>query len=217
MKPVLLRILLSLLLLSPAMALAAQAQTSINASASGYFYAPDGSLALVNIIRTQDANKVVTTELFYTFCGQTNLGVSCQQGDGIIPNSATTGGVNTNVNIPDTFAVQVDTSAVAGYRNKICTQGLDLDGDCLGEVPGTGGLISITWTRTSDWAFINTTMSKSYQLGKVVFTGSSLLDTFSARQSGTVLGVNAASGAVMATSSDSETLQTQFAARKVRK
>src|SRR6266404_5487956 len=105
MKHALLQSLLSLTLLPPA----AIAQT--NANAYGYFYAPDGSLALVDVVRTQDpTTKAVTTELFYTFCGQANLGTSCQQGDGIISNGNTSGGVYTNVNSPDVFSVNVDTS-----------------------------------------------------------------------------------------------------------
>src|SRR5229473_365270 len=107
---VLLRTLLSLVILPPC---AVVAQT--NAYAYGYFYAPDGSLALVNIVRTQDATtRVVTTELYYSFCGQANLGTACQQGDGVIPNGNTSGGVYTNVNSPDVFSVNVDTSTEVG-------------------------------------------------------------------------------------------------------
>src|SRR6266849_3100339 len=197
--------------------LAGSMTAQTNAYAYGYFYAPDGQLALVNIVRTQDATtKLITTELFYTFCGQANLGTACQRGDGIIPNSATTGGVYTNINAPDIFSVQVDTFAVAGYKNEICTQGIDDYADCLGSVPATGGLISIAWTRTNEWANIETSSGKSYKLGKLVFSGSSLLETFSANQTGTVLGVSATSGATMVTSSNSQTLQAQFALRKTR-
>ena len=214
MKRALLQTLLSLILLPP-MALAAHSQT--NAYAYGYFYGPNGNLALVSIVRTQDANKITTTELFYTFCGQANLGISCQQGDGLIPNSAVSGTVNTNLNAPDVFSVQVDTSAVAGYRNVICQQGIDYDANCLGQVPSTGGLIAISWTRTNAWANVSLTQNKSYILSKLSSSGSSALYVFSAKQSGTVLGVSAASDTVMVTSSDSQTLQTQFAAKKVRK
>ena len=107
MKLALARTLLSLMLLPTATAVLAQT----NAYAYGYFLAQDGNLALVNIVRTQDAaTRVITTELFYTFCGQANLGVSCQQGDGLVPNSAVSGGVYTEVNRPDVLSVQVDTS-----------------------------------------------------------------------------------------------------------
>ncbi len=72
MKLALARTLLSLMLLPAA---ATHAQT--NAYAYGYFYAPDGSLALVNIVRTQDATtRMATTELYYSFCGQANLGTA---------------------------------------------------------------------------------------------------------------------------------------------
>jgi hypothetical protein len=215
MKLALARIVLSLMLLPTAVL--ADSQTNTNAFADGYFLAPDGSLALVDIVRTQDpTTNLITTELFYTFCGQAGLGASCQQGDGLIPNSSVSGGVYTNVNKPDVFTVQVDTSTIAGYRNKICSQGIDYDGDCLGEVPATGGLISISWTRTNAWANVETSSGKSYQLGKLVFSGSSLLETFSANQTGTVLGVPATSGAVMVTSTDSQRLKEKFAALKVR-
>lgn len=218
MKRALLRTMLSLLMLPPA-ALAAHSQTiaQTNAYAYGYFYGADGNLALVNIVRTQDpTTKLTTTELFYTFCAQAGLGVSCQQGDGLIPNSAVNGTVNTKIGSPDVFSVNVDTSAVAGYRNQLCTQGIDWDGDCLGEVTATGGLISISWTRTNAWANVQTGTFKNYQLGRVVGSGSSFNYVFSAKQDGTVLGVYADSDAVMSTSNDSQTLQTQFAARKVR-
>ena len=92
MKLALARTLLSLMLLPTAVL--AHSQTTTNAYAYGYFLGPDGSRALVNIIRTQDpATNLITTELFYTFCGQANLGASCQQGDGLVPNSAVRGGV----------------------------------------------------------------------------------------------------------------------------
>lgn len=209
---------IAIALLSLLLPLAAHAQTNTNAYAYGYFYAPDGNLALVNIIRTQDAaTGQITTELFYTFCGQANLGTSCQQGDGIIPNSTVTGGVNTNISAPDVFTVKVDTSAVAGYGNRLCTQGVDGYGECLGAVPATGGLISISWTRTNEWANVSTSTNKSYRLGKLASSDSSLLEVFSAKQAGVVLGVSAASGAVMVTSTDSQALQEKFAAQKVRK
>ncbi len=136
MKLALARTLLSLILL-PTAAVAAHAQT--NAYAYGYFYAPDGALALVNIVRTQDATtRIVTAELYYTFCGQANLGTACQQGDGVIPNGNTSGGVYTNVNSPDTFGVNVDTSAVTGFSNRLCTGGVDREchmdtHECVGQ------------------------------------------------------------------------------------
>ena len=213
MRNMLLRTLLSLVILPPC---AVVAQT--NAYAYGYFYAPDGSLALVNIVRTQDATtRVVTTELYYTFCGRANLGVACQQGDGVIPHGNTSGGVYTNVNTPDVFSVNVDTSAVAGFSNRLCTGGVDDYGDCLGMVPATGGLVAVTWTRTNAWANVETSGIKQYRLGKLTNAGSSLLEVFSATEAGTVLGVSAAGDATMVTSSESQTLLEKFQARKALK
>ena len=215
MKLALARTLLSLILL-PTAAVAAHAQT--NAYAYGYFYAPDGALALVNIVRTQDATtRIVTAELYYTFCGQANLGTACQQGDGVIPNGNTSGGVYTNVNSPDTFGVNVDTSAVTGFSNRLCTGGVDDYGDCLGMVPATGGLVAVTWTRTNAWANVETSGIKQYQLGKLTNAGSSLLEVFSATEVGMVLGVSAVGDATMVTSSESQTLLEKFAARKVKR
>lgn len=207
------RTLLFLMLLPTAV----RAQT--NAYAYGYFLAPDGSLALVNIIRTQDpATNLITTELLYTFCGQAGLGAPCQRGDGLVPNSAVSGGVYTEVNRPDVLTLKVDTSTIAGYRNELCVGGVADFGDCLGSTPATGGLVSISWTRTNAWANIETSSGKSYQLGKLVSSGSSMLGTFSANQTGTVLGVSAVNqgGAVMVTSTDSQRLKEKFAALKVR-
>src|SRR6266852_1046988 len=212
MKLALARTLLSLILLPTA----ALAQT--NAYAYGYFYSPDGSLALVNIVRTQDATtRIVTAELYYTFCGQANLGTACQQGDGVIPNGNTSGGVYTNVNTPDVFSVNVDTSTVAGFSNRLCTGGVDDYGDCLGMVPATGGLVSVTLTRTNAGANVETSGIKQYQLGKLTNAGSSLLEVFSATEAGTVLGVATVGDATMVTSSESQTLLEKFQARKVRK
>lgn len=205
------RTLLFLMLLPTAVL----AQT--NAYAYGYFLAPDGSLALVNIIRTQDpATNLITTELLYTFCGQAGLGAPCQRGDGLVPNSVVSGGVYTEVNRPDVLTVKVDTSTIAGYRNELCVGGVADFGDCLGSTPATGGLVSISWTRTNAWANVETSAIKQYQFGKLANSGSSLLEVFSANQTGTVLGVPAASGAVMVTSTDSQRLKEKFAALKVR-
>ena len=213
MKLALARTLLSLMLLPAA---ATHAQT--NAYAYGYFYAPDGSLALVNIVRTQDATtRMATTELYYSFCGQANLGTACQQGDGVIPNGNTSGGVYTNVNSPDVFSVNVDTSTVAGFSNRLCTAGIDDYGDCLGMVPATGGLVAVTWTRTNAWANVETSGIKQYRLGKLTNSGSSLLEVFSATEAGTVLGVAAVGDATMVTSSSSQTLLEKFQARKALK
>jgi hypothetical protein len=114
------------------------------------------------------------------------------------------------------LTVQVDTSTIAGYRKQLCVGGIDYFGDCLGSTPATGGLVSISWTRTNEWANVETSAIKQYQFGKLANSGSSLLEVFSANQSGTVLGVPATSGAVMATSTDSQRLKEKFAALKVR-
>jgi hypothetical protein len=77
-------------------------------------------------------------------------------------------------------------------------------------------VISISWTRTNAWANVETSGIKQYQLGKLTNSGSSLLEVFSANQTGTVLGVPATTGAVMVTSTDSQRLKEKFAALKVR-
>ncbi len=196
---------------------AAVSHSQTNAFAYGYFTAPDGNLALVNLVRTQDpTTKQVTTQLFYTFCGQASTNTSCQRGDGTIPNSAVQGTVLYDRTKPDTMRVTIDTSTVAGYRNQLCTQGIDYDAQCLGELPATGGQIVVTWTRTQASASLYTSNASQYSFGKLTSAVTSKLGIFSANQTGTVLGVSAAApGAVMSTSTNSQTLQAQFAARKV--
>ena len=195
---------------------AAVLHSQTNAYAYGYFTAPDGNLALVNLVRTRNTAGVTTTQLFYTFCGQAGLGTSCQRGDGTIPNSAVQGTVLYDRTKPDTMRVTVDTSAVAGYRNQLCTQGIDWDANCLGELPATGGQIVVTWTRTQEFANLFTSSVNQYKFGKFSSGSTSKLGVFSANQTGTILGVPAAApGAVMSTSTDSQTLQSSFAARKV--
>lgn len=206
---------LALALLAMILVPGARAQT--NAYAYGYFNAPDGRLALVNLVRTRDlTTNVTTTQLFYTFCGQAQVIVSCQRGDGVIPNSAVQGTVFYDRTKPDVMRVTVDTSAVAGYRNQLCTQGVDYADDCLGEVVATGGQIVVTWTRTQEWANLYTSSANSYQQGKLTASATSKQGVFSAAQVGTVLGVNAATAnTAMITSTDSASLQAQFKARKV--
>ena len=215
MKLALARTLLSLMLLPTAVL--AHSQTTTNTYAYGYFTGPDGALALVEVTRTTDVlTRITTTQLFYTFCGQAGLGTACQQGDGTIPNSSVTGGVSANANSPSVVTVRVDTSAVAGFHNQLCVGGIDEYGDCVGATPATGGLVAVTWTKTNEWANVGATANKSYQLGRVSGSSASSLGVFSAGQAGTVLGVSAASGAVMVTSTDSQRLKEKFAALKVR-
>jgi len=207
MKHTLLRTLLSFVLLPP-VGVVAQ-----NFYAYGYFNGPEG-IALVEVARiTNSTTHQVSTEVFYTFCGQADLGLACQQGDGIVPNTALTGTLPTVTN-KSVMTLNVDTSSVTGYRNQLCTGGIDDYGDCVGATAATGGLISVTWTKTNAWANVSSSSGKSYTLGKLTGSFSNMQGVFSATQVGTVIGVDASSGAVMSTSNDSSTLQTQFKAMK---
>lgn len=195
----------------------AQTTSTTNVFLSGDFLAPDGSHAFVQVERTQDpTTNVVTTDLFFSFCGFPIV-ANCQEGSGFIPNSALTGQVYADQpNRPDTLTLLVDTSAIAGFQNSLCT-GVDQFGNCIA-VPATGGLVSLSWTRTNASAIINTISSKIYKLRKLTFTGISSMDTFSASMAGTVLGVQVINPgeASMVSSSDSATLKEKFAAHKGR-
>jgi len=207
----------------------AAAQQSSSALVGGYLTGTDGStIGTVAVDRFYDpTSKLFGTMLFYRLC----TGTSCQEGSGRIPSSTLVGNVYTELNRPDTLSLLVDTSAISGnsgcgdevstpcFSNWTC---LDADqwGNCNGgTVPATGGIISLSWARTSASAFIETYSDKAYQFGKLTSSSNQSVYAFSANQTGTVLGASALNigQAFMDTaSSDSKALRGKFLALKGR-
>jgi len=193
------------------------AQTSNNNFAFGYFLTQDGSLGFVEVLRTQDpTTHVIETDLYYSFCGYPYLTNPCQQGTGVIPNSAFSGQVYSEMNRLDVLTLSVDTSTIAGFRNSLCFNQDFFGQNCGSSVPGPGGLFSLTWKRNKDGANIGSTNVSNYRSGKLIDSSSSLYSVFTTSQAGTVFGLAAGNvgGAEMANSTYSQTLKEKFAARK---
>jgi hypothetical protein len=158
--------------------------------------------------------NLIVTQLFYSFC-PFFLKSNCQTGSGVIPNSAFTGVVHHNVTQPDALTVKVDTSAVVGYQNFLYTNCDQFETCNFG--PATGGLVSVTWTKTLDFANISTYSTKGYVLGKWVSSSTNSTYLFTAKLSGTVLGetiTNILGESFIHVFTDSEKLKENFNAFK---
>lgn len=184
MKLVLVKAILFLMTISAA----ASHTTSPNAYASGSFVTANGTIARVTVARYQDTTTgSITTNLFYTTCiFDFGYPEGCQEGTGLIPNSAFAGVVYTNANQPDRLTLSVDTNAVAGFFNYLCFNNPGLN--CGTQSPTTGGIISVSWTRTKAFANIDATIELHYEFGKLTSSNNILGSEYSAVDSGSFFG-----------------------------
>jgi hypothetical protein len=195
------------------------AAAQINAYVDGSIvFSNNSSIAEVDVFRFQDpATGLITTNLFYNSCPQPSTNIGCQQGVGIIPNEAFQGTVYTQANRPDTLTLSVDTNAVVGFRNYICIN--DAFFYCAIQSPTTGGVVSMSWTRTNAHATVTASTEKDYQLGKLTTSESYSQSEFSAAAAGTFFGAFVSgpvtpTSVIMGTADNSQTLKTKFAALK---
>lgn len=190
MKLAIARTLLSLLLLSPA-ALLAQTQKS-NAyltAATDYFTDAQGNVGIYFVDRFLDSTTgITTTELTYSFC-LTYPATPCLRGSGVIPDAAFTGNLTTKK--PDVLRLQVDTN-IPGFRNELClVSDPAADGGCDSVAPATGGVLSLTFSKTTAFSqsSIGTFVEKHF--GVVTINTTAGQYQFSGNVSGTVMGANA--------------------------
>ncbi len=195
----------------------AAAHAQVNAYVSGSVLLNNGSGAEVDVFRYQDPTTgLITTQLFYNTCPPSS-NVGCQQGQGIIPNTAFQGTVFTSPNRPDIVTLSVDTNAVLGFRNYICIS--DEYSYCAIQSPTSGGVVSISWTRTNAYSTVFTGTEQHFQLGKLTTSQAYSQSEFSAAAAGTffgalVTGPVTPTSVVMGNATSSQTLQNKFAALK---
>jgi hypothetical protein len=195
------------------------AQTTTNAYVSGSVVTGNGPVAEVDVYRSQDPTTgLITTQLFYNWCPAPSTNVGCQGGAGVIPNSAFSGIVyDDNLNRRDTLTLSIDTNAVPGFRNYLCFN--DQYSYCAIQSATSGGIISMSWTRTNAWATLDTSSEKQYKLGKKMSATNFEGAEFSADPAGTVLGDSVTGAAsptsdIIGSSTNSTRLAEKFAARK---
>jgi hypothetical protein len=112
--------------------------------ASSLFFDPNGSTGFVTVIRGTDPDSLVTTTtLFYSFCVESTA-TFCQQGNGVIPNTALQGEITAHSSVNNVLTVVADTS-VAGFTNEICESDFGFPVNC---VPTAGGPVSVSFVKT---------------------------------------------------------------------
>lgn len=180
--------LTAIVMLFPLAALAAPASNvTTNTLASSLFFDPDGNTGFVTVIRQTDPTTLVsTTSLFYSFCVQTTAAL-CQQGNGVIPDSAMQGQIGANSSPNNVLTVAADTN-VAGFTNEVCQSE---DGFTFNCVPATGGIVSVSFAKTD--AFDETIDGTDLIRRDHKKTGSrfDITQQFSGQMTGTMLGVTA--------------------------
>ena len=123
--------------------------------ALSWFYDAQGNTGIVSTVRQIDpTTKLPFTELFYSFCVETTAAV-CQEGNGVIPNSAFVGTVSTKLNHPELLTLYADTT-VPSMQNWLCIAPNYDTASCGSTAPGTGGLISVSFAKNNTWARLTT-------------------------------------------------------------
>jgi hypothetical protein len=158
--------------------------------------------------------------LNYSFCLQASA--ACQEGAGSILSSAFTGSIPTGLNKSAVLNLLVDTSNTGlNFNNWTCFNYDPEIGTCDGGIaPAVGGLISLSFTKTRDWATVNTSTYKLYRVGILTQTNVDAQYNFAAHLQGTVLGLTVnvvgidPDGNWMSTGTDSVTLKRKFQAAK---
>jgi hypothetical protein len=216
----------ALVILLSSLALAQLTGTRIS-SAGADFVTPDQSVnGVINVNRTKDpVTKVITTELFFRLCSSDGTVVNCQEGNGRIPPSALIGDVTDQANRRDTLTVLVDTAAIEGssgcntpggtpcFSNFMCFNHDEFD-DCNGgQGPAVGGLVSMTWVKTTAFETILDDVAKQYDHGKLTLSENTSSFTFTANQTGTVLGLTTNGSGFMSNFADIQRMRNKLAGR----
>jgi hypothetical protein len=181
-----------------------------------------GNTGLVSLVRQPWPDGTIRTTLYYTFCYETEA-ASCLEGTGNIPNSAFKGTISTNYATPNTLTVYVDTSNVAGFDNHLCLNpNYETDSCDGGEAPATGGLISVTFSKTNDYWEAATTADKVRRNGAAFSTTNTGTYQASEHMAGTVVGVTVRQFVVLGHAVDGTLIlenstSTQFSAAVVQK
>ena len=165
------------------------AAITTNQQAFTYFTDAGGNVGFVYVDRQTDpVTQIVTTTLSYSYCVQTTA-ASCQEGNGVIPNTDFTGTLNGNVKKAELATVLADTS-VPGFSNTLCN-GPDQFGGCAGGIsPATGGLVSLGYVTATGQVEVFTFNDYKLEAFKVTLNSTDQTSQGPASVQGTVLGTS---------------------------
>jgi hypothetical protein len=156
--------------------------------AFSYFADVQGNVGFVFVERLFDPTSGSTiTNLDYSFCVQTTAS-SCLEGTGSIPNNEFTGDVTATSKM-DVLMLQADTN-IAGFDNHLCTAPNAIGGCSQGTSPATGGIISISFTKTRSYSETFTSSDLQRRNGTVVLNTTNTTYQASGSTVGTVIGTN---------------------------
>jgi hypothetical protein len=199
------------------LALITSASAKTSTLAVSEFLDGQGNTGLVSLVRQPYPDGTTRTQIYYTFCYETEA-ASCLEGTGFIPNSAFKGSISTNYNTPNTLTVYVDTSTIPGFDNHLClAPNYETDTCDGGEVPATGGLIAVTFTKTNVYWEASTTSDKVRRNGAPDTTTTTGTYSASADMEGTVVGVKVKPVLVTTTLILENSTSAQFSAAVVQK
>jgi hypothetical protein len=163
----------------------ANCQTVTQIFAISQFLDPQGNTGIVSVSRSTDSG-VTITRMAYSFCLETTAS-QCAEGTGEVPASDVTSNLSTNLAQPAKLTLLADTSTIAGYSNSLCINP-DNEFGCGSTVPASGGMVSLTFSKTADSAGISSNLSRAYKNRVLVSIVTDQSADYSETMLGTVLG-----------------------------